>query len=752
MSRMFGRFALALAASVSMLPLAAQAQDTPTDEEIVVTATKREELLREVPQSVTAVTGDTLERLQADSFEDYVGRVPGMVATGDQPGNTRLVLRGINNEGIGASVGTYVDETPFGSSSGLVNAAALALDLDPFDIERVEVLRGPQGTLYGATALAGLIRFVTRDPSSEAFEFRVRATGESTEEGEASWTGRVAANIPMGDQAGLRISGFQRSTGGYVDGVRDNNESGTVDAGDTVFEDYNPIESSGARATFLVEPTDDVSIRLSAMVQDIVSDNFNTVQYDAPGGEVGSPTHGDLISLGADFDNISDTAYHIYNGTVNWDFGWANLTSSTSYSELDQYRLLGDNLVSGIRQDNNVLQDKTTQEVRLTSPSSDRLEWQVGAFYTTESGLVNQVQDFQFLLESLGFTPVLAFILGITEAEVLEQAHIQADLVSEYQETALFGNVTYHFSPQFDVNVGLRQARNEQEFDQIITHTSVSPFLVPIGNASQDSTEDVTTFSISPRWRPNDNTMIYARIANGYRAGGPNVGVIGSLAIPPAYDSDTTINYELGIKTDLTDTLRLDATVFRIDWSDIQLLVAEVVGSQLVSGNANGGEAISQGLEWAATWRPMDGLNVVWTGAYTDAHLSSDPPAASALVMADGDRIPFTPEWSSSVDVDYEWTAFGTTNAYVGGGVRYVSDQMSNFATIFDPPPAQIELPSHTVVDLRAGLDFERFDIEVFARNVTDDRGPTRMGPTPDSGDAAVLRPRTIGVTLTAEF
>jgi iron complex outermembrane receptor protein len=306
--------------------------------------------------------------------------------------------------------------------------------------------------------------------------------------------------------------------------------------------------------------------------------------------------------------------------------------------------------------------------------------------------------------------------------------------------------------PQFDVNVGLRQARNEQEFDQIITHTSVSPFLVPIGNASQDSTEDVTTFSISPRWRPNDNTMIYARIANGYRAGGPNVGVIGSLAIPPAYDSDTTINYELGIKTDLTDTLRLDATVFRIDWSDIQLLVAEVVGSQLVSGNANGGEAISQGLEWAATWRPMDGLNVVWTGAYTDAHLSSDPPAASALVMADGDRIPFTPEWSSSVDVDYEWTAFGTTNAYVGGGVRYVSDQMSNFATIFDPPPAQIELPSHTVVDLRAGLDFERFDIEVFARNVTDERGPTRMGPTPDSGDAAVLRPRTIGVTLTAEF
>lgn len=756
---MFGRFALALLASASLFPLAPEALAQDDTDEIVVTATKREELLREVPQSVTAVTGDTLERLQADSFEDYAGRVPGMVASGTQPGNTRLVLRGINNEGIGASVGTYVDETPFGSSSGLVNAAALALDLDPFDVERVEVLRGPQGTLYGATALAGLIRFVTRDPSPEAFELRVRGTGETTEEGEASWTGRVAANIPIGDQAGLRISGFQRSTGGYVDGVRDENPTdvnlgGVVDPADTVFEDYNPIESSGARATFLVEPTDAISIRLSAMVQDIVSDNANTVQYDvSPSGEVAGPTHGDLIRLGADFDNISDTAYRIYNGTVNWDLGWANLTSSTSYSELDQYRLLGDNFVTGIRQDNNVLQDKVTQEVRLTSPSSERLEWQIGAFYTEESGLVNQNQDFAPLLEQLGLAPVLAGILGITEQEVLDQAHITADLVSDYQETALFGSVTYKFTPEFDIGVGLRQARNEQQFNQIITHTAVSPFLVAIGDASQDSSEDVTTYSLSPRWRPNDNTMIYGRIASGYRAGGPNVAVIGSLAIPPAYDSDTTVNYEVGVKTDIIENvLRLDATIFHIDWADVQLLVAENVGGQLVSGNANGGEAVSQGLEWAATLTPVNGLTVLWTGAYTDAHLSSDPPGASALLMEDGDRLPFTPEWSSSLDIDYEWPVFGTTTAYVGGGVRYVSDQMSNFATIFDLPPAQIELPSHTVVDLRAGLDFDQFTVEVFARNVGDERGPTRMGPDPVSGDAAVLRPRTVGVTLTAEF
>src|SRR5262245_42870147 len=293
---MFGRFALALVASASMLPLAspAAAQNANTEEEIVVTAQKREELLRDVPQSVTAVTDETLERLQADSFDDYVGRVPGMVATGEQAGNSRLVLRGLNNEGIGAAVATYVDETPFGSSTGLVNAAALALDLDPFDIERVEVLRGPQGTLYGANSMAGLIKFVTRDPSFDAYELRVRATGESTDGGDESWAVRAAGNIPLGDHAGLRISGFQRSTGGFIETVQDLNRNVAVHPGQPLSYDTNSLDTSGVRATFLLQATDDLSIRLSATTQDVESADFGSIPYNVtpgPNRQVAGPTH-----------------------------------------------------------------------------------------------------------------------------------------------------------------------------------------------------------------------------------------------------------------------------------------------------------------------------------------------------------------------------------------------------------------------------------------------------------------------------
>ena len=760
---MVGRFALALVASASMLPLAtpAAAQDANTEEEIVVTAQKREELLRDVPQSVTAITEETLERLQADSFEDYVGRVPGMVATGEQAGNSRLVLRGLNNEGIGAAVATYVDETPFGSSTGLVNAAALALDLDPFDVERVEVLRGPQGTLYGANSMAGLIKFVTRDPSFDAYELRVRATGESTDGGDESWGARVAANIPLGNQAGLRISGFQRSTGGFIDTVQDINGNGVIDPGEPRSDDTNSLDTSGARATFLLQATDDLSIRLSATVQDVESADFGSIPYNvtpgppAPNRQVAGPTHGDLLAL-ADFPNPSDTTYRILNGTVNWDLGWASLVSSSSYGELDQFRLLGDNL---IRQNNEVMQEKFTQEFRLVSPTSDGLEWMLGFFYTEEDGLIHQEQNFAGLLDAVGFTPVLAGIFGITEDDVRAQALILADLDSEYSETAWFGEATYHFTPQFDVTLGARYSENEQEFDQRITNTPISAFLFGLGDGGSDSSEDVTTYSFSPRLRLNEHTMIYGRVASGFRPGGPNIIGLGT-SIPPSYEADTLVNYEVGIKSDLfNNLLRFDAAIFHIDWDNIQLLFAEEIApNNFVSGNANGGTAVSQGVEWSTTLTPIEGLSIAWTGAYTDAHLDGEPPELAALRMENGDQLPFSPEWSSSIDIDFEWTAFGTTTAYVGGGARYVSDQMSNFAIA--PPPAdqtpddlrQIELPSYTVVDLRSGLRFDTFTVEVFARNVGDERGPTRMGPTETSDDATVLRPRTVGVTLTAEF
>jgi outer membrane receptor protein involved in Fe transport len=694
-----------------VLPLSAHAQDTQT-EEVVVTAQKREELLRNVPQSVTAITEETLERLQANDFTDYAGHVPGLAVTGGQPGNSRVTLRGLNTGGVASTVGIYVDETPFGSSTSLVNAAALALDLDPYDVTRIEVLRGPQGTLYGANTLGGLIKFVTAAPDPTEFSGRASGGYETTEGGDSSWSARAMVNVPLGDQAALRISGLRRSEGGYVD-----DPSRGV-------EDVNGVETSGWRAAFLLNATDDLAIRLSAQSQDIDSENSEAVAYFQSPLE---PVAGDTDQF-SPFDVTSDVTYRILNGTIDWDLGWASLISSTSYSELEQFHLEDGTLAFGLPSFlvESIPQDKVTQEIRLASNGDGPLEWLLGAFYTSENGLLDQEIFF-------GTPP--GIVTGLT-----------ATIDSEYQETAVFGGVTYHFSDQFDVALGARYAENEQSMVQ--GGTAVS-------NGTEESSDDAFTYSIAPRWRPNDRTMIYARLATGYRPGGPNILGVPSV-IPPTFGPDQTTNYEIGVKVDLIEgLLRLDAAAFHIDWEDIQLLVFDGA----VAGNANGGGAESQGVEWSATLTPSDALTVVWSGAYTDAQLTDD---TDPIVVggAAGDPLPYAPEWASTLDVTYEWTAFGDNTAHVGGAWRYVGEQSTGFpgvgGILFGAE--QIELPSYNILDLRAGVEFDAFSLDVFARNVTDERAVTQFGgfgqtlPDAPNGSAVLVRPRTIGVSLSARF
>lgn len=715
---MFVRLAIALAASASMLPLAAEAQAQQSQEsaheEIVVTAQKREERLRDVPQSITAITDETLERLQANDFGDYSGQVPGLAVTGGQAGNSRVTLRGLNTGGVASTVGIYVDETPFGSSTSLANAAVLALDLDPYDVARIEVLRGPQGTLYGANTLGGILKFVTAAPESGEFFGRASGTVEATEGGDSSWATRAMVNIPLGDQAALRLSALRRSEGGYVD---DPNRG---------VEDVNGVETTGWRAAFLLNATEDLTIRLSAQQQDIESEGTDTVAYF----QTLDPVAGDTDQF-SPFSVSSDVTYRILNGTIDWDLGGVSLISSTSYSELEQAHLEDGTLAFGLPSflDEDIPQDKFTQEVRLASNGEGALEWLIGAFYTNENALLDQEIFF-------GTPP--GTVSGLT-----------ATIDSEYTERAVFGGVTYHFTPQFDVAVGARYAENEQRMTQ--GGTAVS-------NGGETSSDDAITYSIAPRWRPNDRTTVYARIASGYRPGGPNILGAPSV-IPTTFDPDETVNYEVGVKTDLIDgILRLDAAAFHIEWSDIQLLVFDGA----VSGNANGGGAESQGVEWAATFTPSDALTIAWSGAYTDTQLTDD---TDPIVVggAAGDPLPYAPEWASTVDVSYEWPVFGDALAYVGGAWRYVGEQSTGFPGVggFLYGADQIELPSYNLLDLRAGVDFEAFTVALFAKNVTDERAITQFGgfgeTLPDvlgepNGGAVLVRPRTVGVSLTANF
>src|SRR5690606_8378605 len=241
-------------------------------EEIVVTAQKRTQSLIDVPQSVSVVSGATLEQQGATNFADYLKNVPSLQLVQGTPGQGRLVLRGINTGGVASTVAVYVDETPFGSSTGLANGSELAGDFDSFDIARIEVLRGPQGTLYGASSLGGLLKFVTNQPSTSGFEAKALGGVEFTDGGDASYRGAAMVNVPLGETLAFRASGSYRKQGGYIDSI------GT--AGSNVRSNINDFENYGGRASLLWKPDANLSVRLSALVQNLYVDAPGIVEAD----------------------------------------------------------------------------------------------------------------------------------------------------------------------------------------------------------------------------------------------------------------------------------------------------------------------------------------------------------------------------------------------------------------------------------------------------------------------------------------
>lgn len=695
-------------------------------ETIVVTATKRAEPLKDVPMSVTALGGERLDELQARDFADYAALVPGLSLQSVQPGFTRLTLRGQNAGGVGSTVAVYFDESPFGSSTGLLNGAINTGDFDTYDMQRIEVLRGPQGTLYGANSEGGLMKFVTNAPVLGKFAVGGEVGGEGIEHGGQAGNVHGVVNMPLGDKMALRVSGFYSGVPGYIDDPA----SGATD--------LNTGHKYGGRASFLFEPSSDLSVRLTADSQSAYYDGTNEVDVDPVTLQ---PLYGEFTQQRV-VAQPSDFRYGNYSATIDWNVGGVHVTSITSYGNLDTdsttdgtpiYGPFGGALFGGspgapLIGTTNL--NKITQEVRVASAAKEQLEWQVGGYYTHESASLVQSLDAVAV-------PGGAYLGNI----------IKLNVNSTYSEGAGFADVTWHFSPQFDVQLGGRWARNTQDSSQ---NTAYNPaFGIPVDVRAGNSNQSVWTYSLAPSYHFTPNTMAYARLATGYRPGGPNVLPPGTTDVPSQYDSDRTTNIELGLRsTQLDGRLSLDVAAFHVDWKDIQLY-------QVVNGfgvNANGGTAHSQGLEWAFGYLPVHGLTFQLTGAYTDAKLTSDAPDINAF---DGDPLPYAPKWTTSLDGQYEWAAFGDYKALVGATWSYVDSRSSDFATYAQTagPPIQRELPSYNTWGLRLGLANARYRFSVYGKNLSDEHGITNFNNAGSPYNTiTVIQPRTFGVTLAASF
>lgn len=721
-------------------------------EEVVVTAQKRSETLADIPMSVTVLSGETLERRQIYDFQDLVAQVPGFSITGDTPGVTRISLRGINTGGVASTVGVYVGDVPFGSSSGLANGAILSGDFDTFDMARVEVLRGPQGTLYGASSLGGVLKYVPNSPSTEAFEAKFQGSIEDVDGGDMGYALTGAVNVPVGDNFAFRLSAFSRSNDGFIDSIGNNPIPSLTDPtifindGTRVAENINSQDTTGGRLSALFTPTENVSIELMAMVQEIESDGQSSVDADPVALE---PLYARLAqsSYHPEWTNIE---YEVYSANINWDFGPASLQSVTSYSDfLHDFQsdldpmfaalftfLLGDATAFplGSISQQNTGTEKFTQEFRLLSDDNEAFEWLVGVYYTDEDSAIDPQEIFavEAGTENIVDLPTLA----------------RASLISNYEELAVFANATWYVAPRWELSFGGRYSDNEQVASQVLEGILVG------GTTNFDearSSETPFTWSFSPRFEVDDNTSVYARVATGFRPGGPNVLPPGAPPGTPAtYDSDELTSYEVGLKKSSADgRFWLDIAAYFLDWEDIQLFA--LIND--VGVNANGGTAESKGFEFSTTFQATEALTFSLNGAYTDAYLTQDTdPIVGGM---DGDPLPYIPEWSFAVNGDYEWPVLSASTAYVGGTVAYTGERTGAFNNRTADGSLR-EADSYTTLDLRAGVDTGTWYFELYGKNLTDEEGITSIGGASTLPNGAInlglIRPMTIGLTVGARF
>jgi outer membrane receptor protein involved in Fe transport len=715
------------ARATSMVASASESNAAVLIEEVLVTAQKRTENMQDVPGSVSVFDSGRVRQLHATTILDYAAYIPGLnVSSGGSPGQTMITLRGIAPVGPGAVVGYYIDDTPLGSSSNYGGAREFGLDLMPYDVDHIEVLRGPQGTLYGAGAMGGLLKYVLRRPSTSAFEgwAGVETFGISSAE-DFGWGVRAGANLPLvADRVGVWGSYFEQQTPGYIDNAY------------TGARDENDLGQRGGRLALLWQINDAVSLQLGGLWQRIDSRNDATVALTLTGLDppTGVPSHGELTSFHPLPQPFTQDIDH-YSATLDWDLGWASLLSASSYSYTHTHHLQDASFlfggVTGGFSPFHIELDlrKRTQEFRLVSPSGGALEWLVGAFYTNEDG--EQVRNV-YALDAAG-----------QPLPQLPTRFLFVEFPSEYEEVAGFGSATLPLTERFDVTAGLRWARNRQRFGQI--SGGLESLIGPPADIVGTSTENVFTYSLSPRWHASDDTMLYARVASGYRPGGPNPRALG---LPPVVAADKLTNYEIGLKTQLLNgRALLNAAAFRIDWRDIQQAVT--VGG--IGSTANTGNAVSKGLELETTYLPTDRVRIGVSAAYTDARLTAPVEGIAAA------RLGNTPRWGVSLLLDYEMALANRWSAHIGGGWRYVGEQGTAIAAQLGADNSYV-LPPYGALDLAADLARGNWMIRLFARNVTDRRAYLGGGLAVDFDnvpygiDANVLQPRTVGISVDVGF
>jgi iron complex outermembrane receptor protein len=697
-------------------------------EEIVVTANKRTERLIDTALAVSAVNASDLTENGAVRLEDYSATVPGVSISNNAAGGvqTQVVFRGIATGSGGNPVtAVYIDDTPITSATQLGGGGSFP-DFDPADLQRVEFLRGPQGTLYGAASLGGLVKYVTRRPDFAEFSGRAELDAASADQGATGGGARLRLNVPLGAAVALTASGFYRRDPGFIDNLL------------TGQKDINTAYRSGGRMAVAIKPTEDLTIQGSVLQQVIDMDAVATIDTN----NSGAPLYRGLQVSRPPGSSRLDSRFTLYDLSINDELDAFEVIADTSYgiqdttAAVDYTKVIGglvDTLAgqpagtSGAVVLQPFTTEKFSQEVRAQSTAPGFLGWQAGAFYThehiTSSSLVDPV------IAQTGDPAPASFGLPNLGEGVIR---------ARYEEVAGFGTLTLNFTPQLSVSGGLRYSYLQLKNDQALTG-----LLLGSSAQSGSSSDNKLTFSFNPEYKFTPDVMIYGRIASGYRPGGPNI----ATSDPATYKPDTVVSYEVGTKGEFLDRLlTVDFSGFLINWNDIQVQQTQLgPAGTPINYVGNVGQARSQGVEAAFLVRPREGLTLNANVAYTDAHFTNDTSLART-----GDRLPISAKFAGQIGGEYRFDVQPGWTPFFGASFRYVGSRLGELAA--SPAIPRFVLPSYSTVDLRTGCEHEGFEISIYLRNAADRRGYTGVFGFGPYSTVGVLQPRTVGMSLAKSF
>jgi iron complex outermembrane recepter protein len=709
--------------------------------QVMVTANRRREPEREVPMHVDTVSAASLQQVGAKNLNDYVSYQPGVFfASAGGAGQGELVMRGVSTGNqTSPTVSVYIDDVPVGGSTVYAAAATFVFDPALLDLDHIEFLYGPQGTLYGAGSMGGLLKYVTVKPDTSGFSGSVGGDISNTNRGGMSYSERATLNIPLvKDKAAMRVAVVDQHTTGVYQAV-----------GETPAGGADRTHTKGARVQLEVDPIDKLTLNVTAMAQKIAADGLSMSDYNLQGQPISGGPYNRRLNHREPFTQTLE----LYSFHAAYDFDWASLDWITSYQNFVNHSVqdypdsflallnaLGPSL--GVDQPLNTLYvdsqytvHKLSQEIRLTSRKNENFDWLGGFWFNRED-----VWE-QYVLE------------GDNKLIPGQTSLLQQNINAGFKEYAGYGDLTWHVNPTLDLTIGARASGNSQH----LSNFEQGPVAGSPGGFYEHLVSDDITKMVTLSWRPTDKDSYYMRASTGYRPGGLQAPIESTVLGPSSnakdsFGSDNLQSYELGYKSSHLDGhLNVGIDGYDIEWHHMQLYTF-TLGNTIIQ---NAGDARVEGVEMQANY--TDGpWQFAAASAYTDAYTKNGSPQ---LGIQPNSPLPYSAKWTGTLSGKYKFILAGL-DAYVGANVRASTHRNAGFSG--DSSDPNFYLPGFMFMDLNAGVNLRNgTNIDFYVRNALN-----RQVPIGTLNDEAVnflatvggpmlvqmSTPRTVGVSFNVPF